>query len=98
MAQYRRFTPEFRAQAVELAIEHGNVAKTARDLGIGGTTLGKWVKKYQRENPLSADGRPGLAPAEAMRVRELEKDVARLRQENEFLKKAAAFFARSLGA
>jgi transposase-like protein len=96
MAQYRRFTPEFKAQAVELAIEYGNVAKTARELGIGGTTLERWVSKHKQENPIDSEGRPGASPAEAVRIKALEQDNARLRQENEFLKKAAAFFAKSL--
>jgi len=93
MRKYRKYTPEFKVQAVELALESGNVSKTARDLDIGESTLFKWVNSYKDEN--AATGR-SLSPADAARVKELEKDNARLKRENEFLKKAAAFFAKSL--
>ncbi|MDR1775709.1 MAG: transposase [Actinomycetes bacterium] len=48
MATYRQFTPEFKAQAIELAIEQDNAANTARELGIGISTLSKWVKVYKK--------------------------------------------------
>ena len=50
------------------------------------------VKAWRREHPGSAQP---LSPVERARVKELEAEVARLRMENEFLKKAAAFFART---
>jgi len=94
MPKHRKYTSEFKVQAVQLAIESGNISKTARDIGIGGTTLSKWVLAHKQT--LADAGTTGLSPADAMRIKLLEKDNARLRQENEFLKKAAAFFAKSL--
>lgn len=91
--QRRKFSPQFKAEAVQLVIETGKpIAEVARDLGIHDGTLGNWVNAWRRENPeLEAP----LSPTERARVKELEEENRRLRMENEFLKKAAAFFART---
>ena len=91
--QRRRFSPQFRAEAVQMVIETGKpIAEVARDLGVNDGTLGNWVKAWRDANP-----EPGkaLSPMERARVSELEEENRRLRMENEFLKKAAAFFART---
>jgi transposase-like protein len=89
----RRFSPQFRAEAVQMVISTGRpIAQVARDLGIGDGTLGNWVTAWRREHP---EPDQPLSPVERARVKELEDEVARLRMENEFLKKAAAFFART---
>ena len=88
----RRFSPQFKAEAVQMVIETGRpVAEAARDLGIHDGTLGNWVNAWRREHP---EPDQPLSPVERARVKELEDEVVRLRMENEFLKKAAAFFAR----
>jgi transposase len=93
MTEHRRkFSPQFRAEAVQMVISTGNpIAQVAWDLGIGDGTLGNWVNAWRRENP---EPDQPVSPMERARVKELEDEVARLRMENEFLKKAAAFFAR----
>ena len=89
----RRFSPQFKAEAVQLVIETGKpVAEVARDLGVNDGTLGNWVKAWRDANP---EREPALSPVERARMKELEDEVRRLRMENEFLKKAAAFFART---
>jgi len=91
--QRRRFSPQFKAEAVQMVIETGkSVAEVARDLGIHDGTLGNWVNSYRRAHP---EPDQPLSPVERARVKELEDEVRRLRMENEFLKKAAAFFART---
>jgi transposase len=94
MSEYRpRFSPQFKAEAVQMVISTGKpVAEVARDLGINDGTLGNWVNAWRRAHP--EPQRP-LSPVERARMKELEDEVARLRLENEFLKKAAAFFART---
>jgi transposase len=88
----RKFTPEFKAEAVELLINSGKpIAEIARDLGISGGTLGNWVKAAKkrgdfREKPLEID--------ERARLKELEEENRRLKMEREILKKAAAWFAK----
>jgi transposase len=92
-AQRRKFSPQFKAEAVAMVIETGKpVAEVARDLGVGEGTLGNWVAAWRRQHP-QPETPPG--PAGRARLAELEEEVSRLRMENEFLKKAAAFFART---
>jgi transposase len=91
--QRRKFSPQFKAEAVQLVIETGKpVAEVARDLGVNDGTLGNWVKAWRNANP---EPQPDLSPVERAHVKELEEENRRLRMENEFLKKAAAFFART---
>jgi transposase-like protein len=94
MTEHRRkFSPQFRAEAVQMVIETGKpIAEVARDLGIHDGTLGNWVNAWRRDNP---EPDQGLSPVERARVKEFEEENRRLRMENEFLKKAAAFFART---
>jgi transposase len=92
-AQRRRFSPQFKAEAVQLVIESGRpVAHVARELGVVEQTLGNWVKAWRDANP---EPDTALSPVERAHVTELEEENRRLRMENEFLKKAAAFFART---
>ena len=91
--QRRKFSPQFRAEAVQMVLETGKpIAEVARDLGIGDGTLGNWVNAWRRAHP---EPEQQLTPVERVRVSELEEENRRLRMENEFLKKAAAFFART---
>ena len=89
----RRFSAQFKAEAVQMVLETGRpVAEVARDLQVNEGTLGNWVNTWRRENP---EPEPQLTPVERGRVAEMEDEIRRLRMENEFLKKAAAFFART---
>jgi transposase len=91
MGMYRKFTPEYREEAVKMVIESGRpIAAVARDLGLNEGTLGNWVTKYRDEHPASEE----LDIAERARLKELEKENRELRMERDFLKKAAAFFAK----
>ncbi len=92
MEKRRKFSAEYRDEAVKMVIASGRpIAQVARDLGIVEGTLGNWVATYRREH---AGEEPGLSVSERARLRELEREVADLRMEREFLKKAAAFFAK----
>jgi transposase len=91
-ATRRKFTPEYKAEAVELVINSGRpIAEIARDLGINEGTLGNWVNMAKKrgdikEKPLDID--------ERARLKELEEENRRLKMEREVLKKAAAWFAK----
>ncbi len=92
MGRYRKFTPEYRCEAVKLVIETSRpIAEGARELGINEGTLGNWVNVYRREHPVEEQT---LNISERARLRELERENRELRMQAEFLKKAAAFFAR----
>ena len=91
--QRRKFSPQFKAEAVQMVFEIGKpIAEVARDLGIHDGTLGNWVNAWRRAHP---EPEQQLTPVERARMSELEEENRRLRMENEFLKKAAAFFART---
>ena len=88
----RRFTGEFKAEAVKLLEESGRPAQAlAEELGIYPNQLRTW-----RNERLAAGSAEALAKqkAEAAELVRLRREVKRLEQENEILKRAAAFFAR----
>lgn len=91
MRKRRSFTPEFRHEAVRLALESDRpLSEIARELGIRPDQLRHWKQDATR-----AAGSPapsGESPEQELR--RLRREVAVLRQERDFLKKAAAFFAR----
>jgi transposase-like protein len=89
----RKFSSRFKAEAVQLVVQTGRpIAEVARELGIHDGTLGNWVNAWRRDNP---EPEESLTPTDRVRLAELEDENRRLRLENEFLKKAAAFFART---
>ena len=67
------------------------IAQVAREIAVNEGTLGNWVAAYRRDH---ADEEPALDINERARLREAERLVRELKMENEFLKKAAAYFAR----
>lgn len=86
------YSEEFRKAAVEQVLgQRHTVASVAQRLGVGYDTIRKWVERARFNSPTSLV--PTDLPAE-QRVRELEKENARLRMERDILKKAAAYFAK----
>ena len=67
------------------------IAQVAKELGINPGTLGNWVNSYRREH---AGEEPPLAIPERAELVELRRRTRELEQENLFLKKAAAYFAK----
>ena len=94
--QHRKFTDDFKANAVGLVVDQGMGADAvAKDLGIPRATFYRWLRQARidrgeaaavRMSPLSTDERKRLA--------ELERENRELRLERELLKKWAAFFAK----
>jgi transposase-like protein len=90
--QKRTYSPEFRDEAVKMVIETSRpVAVVARELGLVEGTLGNWVNAYRKNHPV--EDRP-LEMHDRARLKELERENRELRMQNDFLKKAAAFFAQ----
>jgi transposase-like protein len=88
----RKYTPEFKTEAARMVVESLRpIAEIAREIHVNPGTLGNWVKKYRGEH---AGDEPPLTITERARLRELEKENRELRMKNEFLGKAAAFFAQ----
>ena len=84
----RKFTDEFKADAVALVEESGGqIAKVAKELGIYDSSLGNWVRQA-REN---AAGEP--TPVERAEIRELKRELERVTRERDILGKATAYFS-----
>lgn len=91
---YNTYTDEYRREAVDYVLSSGRpITECARELGLNSKTLNDWVLKFQRAG--RGDEAAGADGDEARRLREAERRIRQLEEENEFLKKAAAFFARS---
>jgi transposase len=90
----RKFTKEFKVEAVRLLTENrGSVAHVARDLGIRDTMLGRW-KQELALHPECAFSGNGQGSPEQEELRRLRRDNERLRMERDILKKAAAIFSK----
>ena len=89
----KRHSLEFKKAAISKAKQSGNVSATARDLGLHVSLLSAWVR-----SDLKAKSR-GMtldeAKAEQEEIQRLKRDNARLKEENEILKKATAYFSQS---
>lgn len=86
----RKFTSEFKAEAVAMvAASDGNVAKVARELNIYDSTLGNWVRQAREE----ANGAP--TAEERAEIRELKRELERVKRERDILGKAVAYFSAS---
>jgi transposase len=87
----RQFTPEFKHDAVELVRTSGRpIAEIARELGIYDSTLGNWV----RQDRIDRGEHEGLTSDQQARLRELERETARLRMERDLLKRTVAFWVK----
>jgi transposase len=93
MGKRRRFSQEFKLEAVKLVQEGGvKVSQAAQDLGVYETSLRRWIKQYEIDR---GRGRPGeLTSEEKEELRRLRRENRQLKMEREILKKATAFFAK----
>ncbi|QFT95309.1 Transposase (plasmid) [Roseovarius sp. THAF9] len=86
---HKKPTPEFRAEAVGIALTSGLPRKqVAADFGVGFSTLSRWIQK-DRRNP----EKPTVQSDLEREITELRKENRMLREEREVLKKATVFFA-----
>ena len=93
------YSPEFREGAVRLVMEHRDEYRSeaaalvaiAGKLGCSPDSLRVWARQVQRDG----GERPGPTTAEKARIKELERENRELRQANETLRKASAYFAQA---
>ena len=90
----RSFTPEFKAEIVERVkrVKRGDrsIGQVAKDFDLGETAVRAWVNQTETD----AGDRPGLTSEERVELTQLRRENRRLREDNETLKRATAFFAR----
>ncbi len=92
MKERRKFSPEFKLEAVQRAlVADRSIAEVARDLGIKPHRLYQWRSEYLAQPGAAA------APKESpdQEVVRLRRELERVRQERDFLKKAVGFFAQN---
>ncbi len=94
-----RYSPEVIERAVRMVFEHGAehasqwvaIESIAAKIGCTAETLRRWVRQRERDT----GKREGMTTAEHERIKALEREVRELRQANEILRKASAYFAQA---
>ena len=93
MAMRKKFSQEFKQEAVELArSSQQSMSQVARDLGIGPNLLTRWCRESATDGVKTF---PGQGKPRDEELAQLRRDLAQTRKERDFLKEAAAFFARA---
>jgi transposase-like protein len=98
-AKFPKFSPEVRERAVRMVFEHRSdhpsqwaaITSIAAKIGCTAQTLSTWVKQAERDQ----GRRPGITTDERERLKALEREVKELRQANDILRKASAYFAQA---
>ena len=99
MKKPTKFSPEIRERAVRMVSEHRGehesqraaICSIATKIGCTAETLRRWLRQHERDVGL----RDGVTTAERDRIKALEREVRELRQANEILRKASAYFAQA---
>lgn len=97
MSEKRRvFKPEFKLHVVRVIKEQGlSIGQVCREMELSDSAVRRWVTQFEAESKGERGiGKP-LTP-EQQQIRQLEAQIRQLKQDNEVLKKASAFFAREL--
>jgi transposase len=99
MKSSTKYSPEVRERAVRLVVEHQDdhesewaaICSIAAKIGCTAETLRRWVRQTERDS----GKREGQTTSERERIKSLEREVRELRQANEILRKASAYFAQA---
>jgi transposase len=90
----RKFTREFKLEAVRLIKERGvSYMQAAQDLGVHPTQLRNWAKAFADDPQRAFPGHGQMKP-EQLEIERLKREVTKLKAERDILKKAAAYFAK----
>ena len=95
----KKYSPEVRERAVRMVFEHRGehesqwaaIESIAAKIGCTTETLRGWVRQHERDT----GQREGVSSGDKERIKALEREVRELRQANEILRKASAYFAQA---
>ena len=92
----RKYTKEFKQEAINLALKSPSIVDTAKELGIPPATLHTWIHELKKKGKLSTVDANSSKDMAALieENRRLHKELAITKEEKEILKKAAAYFAK----
>lgn len=86
----RSFSPEFKLEAAQLVVDQGyTIREAAEAMNVSKTTLENWIRQLKSERSGKTPASKALTP-EQKRIQELEKQLRKVEQEKEILKKATA--------
>ena len=99
MSKAVRFSPEVRERAVRMVLEQRDqhsslwaaIQSIAPKIGCTPQTLNNWVRQHERDT----SSREGVNTADRERIKAMEREIKELRQANEILRKASAYFAQA---
>lgn len=92
----KRYTPEFRARAIQFCEDSDRpIAEVARELGVAYQTLYQWMLKAGKAGGRARVDQEPVEETKEEELRRVRRELEHVKLERDFLKKAAAFFARA---
>ena len=92
----KAYPEEFRRDVIAVARKgETSVRQVAKDFGVSESCLARWLRLADRDDGVGALASPSAKAVEQAELREAQKRIRLLEQENEILRRAAAYFAQS---
>jgi len=89
----RKYTKEFKLEAIQLAESRGNASEVARNLGIDQNLLNRWIREYKADEQYAFPGLGKMKEPEE-ELWQLRKQLVDAQEERDILKKALAIFSK----